>query len=658
MPSPSLRLRRLTHPDALFALEAQLDALAAQQPRPTPFCTVPYLHALACAAAEAFDYRTVWRGDELVGLLPLVCAPRVRFGIPVPRLGFAPGRPALPGDWLLDPSLHGALPELLTALRESDVWADAYFTKLAADSVLVAAAQQAGLPCVEVGGEYSTTLTPRWEDVCARFSSNRRRQIRRLLRLEKFGPGVGADIAVLPEPAGDAATLVQDMRAILDRSWKSAAPAFAAQCELFLRMTPGMMERERVVCFLLRLDERPAAFLLLYRAGGHLYAVLNGHDPQAAAGSPGATLIAAALRWGCAHGFRALHFGNDTPYLRHWSSVRAPVYAVRLYNATLRGRLLRAFSGRPAGSDLSRQPAHSASLACLPGRPAPSGPDRRMPLTAWVRRAFLVVYEQGYRRFDSLLVPLENRLLGWYARRAPAAFARRIQTAIDRGLRYVDAQPHLEISTLVALLRFAGVAREPRLRSLEPKLEAYRRAWRDPHLRLFDRDYDPERDGAGRPHEFETASPMELCMIACLYADRRGLGDAALQELRALDDGGGYGTTHVLFGCALLREVGACSEDARAALEASTVEPLLRAARTARLDDLYCERLAFLQWCGYHDRIEPAWMLRVALGQLRDGGWYWRRVAVRPRSGQHPTCLALSALIHFREHCLRRSENG
>lgn len=278
---------------------------------------------------------------------------------------------------------------------------------------------------------------------------------------------------------------------------------------------------------------------------------------------------------------------------------------------------------------------------------APDAPNRGR-LVTWIRTALLAVYHHGYRRLDGLLVPLENRALNWYAGVAPRAFRRRIEGAITRGLAFVEAQPALEISTLVALGRFVGEEDEPRLCFIGPRVEAYRAAYKDPHLRLLDRGYDPDRDGADRPHEFTTASLQEQRMITCIHADRLGLDESFLSELTALEDGGGYGTTHVLFGAALLAEFSTINHAAIAALEASAASTLVRAARTARVDDLFNERVAFLLWRGYDDAIEPAWVLRIALGQLRDGGWYWKRAALRPRSAQHPTCLALAALIQYR----------
>ena len=349
MSTSPLRLRRLSDPEALFELESRLETLATEQARPTPFSAVPYLHAVGSAAGDAFAFRTVWQDDTLVGLLPMVRERRVRMGLPVPRLRLAPVQPSLPGDWLLDSVTQQAVPAVVAALQADRDWADAYFTKLSADSPLVTAARQHGLQCTVVGGEYTTPLGASWEDLCGRLSSNRRRRIRRAMRLDQFGPAVTARIAVLPKTADDATALLTDLRSVLERSWKSADAPSQEQGELFLCATPGMLARERAVCFLLRLDDRPAAFLLLYRAGTHLYAVLNAHDPAAEAGSPGTVLIAAALRWACEQGFQALHFGNDTPYLRHWGGERSPYHAVRLFNTTARGGLLRAFSRRQSG---------------------------------------------------------------------------------------------------------------------------------------------------------------------------------------------------------------------------------------------------------------------------------------------------------------------
>lgn len=356
----ALRLTRLAGPAALAELEPRLDALTLRQPRPTPYTSVPYLQAMGRAADDAFDFRAVWRGEELIGVLPLARSGRSRFGVPLPRLGFAPLDPPLPGDWLLAPDCRNAVPQIIAELRRTRDWADGYLRKVPGDSPLTAAGLGAGIRMRPHGGECSAPLATSWETLCAGWSANRRRHARRLLRMDGFGPGVRPKVTVFPDDGADCDALRATMQRVLDAGWKGRRGPARAQSELLLRMVPAMAARGRVACFLLSLDARPAAFLLLFQAGAHLYAMLNAHDPAAEAGSPGAALIAQALRWGCERGAAALHFGNDAPYLRHWASAWAPYYAVRFFNTTWRGRALQALrfpAPIPAAAPGAERPA-------------------------------------------------------------------------------------------------------------------------------------------------------------------------------------------------------------------------------------------------------------------------------------------------------------
>jgi hypothetical protein len=73
-------------------------------------------------------------------------------------------------------------------------------------------------------------------------------------------------------------------------------------------------------------------------------------------------------------------------------------------------------------------------------------------------------------------------------------------------------------------------------------------------------------------------------------------------------------------------------------------DPILKAQRTARVGDIYSERVAVLQLIGRDSLVDSAWIWRIVAGQKRDGGWYVRSPAFPAPSHQHLTALALTAL--------------
>lgn len=258
---------------------------------------------------------------------------------------------------------------------------------------------------------------------------------------------------------------------------------------------------------------------------------------------------------------------------------------------------------------------------------------------------------------DRALVPLGNARLDAEVRRLPDAFAASIDRAIERGLDWFEAVEDWEPDPLFAFQRIVDTSYHPRLALAKRGLERRRARWNDPFLRCYDPDYDWRRDARDDAQSWVPLERMHDLMHRCVMADRFGLDARFLDELRTLDDGGSYGTTHVLLGCAILRMFSAIPSALLEREIERAVEPIVRAQARTRVGDLFAERTAFLLWQGYTRRVPAAWIARLVRGQLADGGWYWRRPPLAASSAQHPTCLAVAALLLYREHVLRgRSE--
>lgn len=253
------------------------------------------------------------------------------------------------------------------------------------------------------------------------------------------------------------------------------------------------------------------------------------------------------------------------------------------------------------------------------------------------------------RYLDPVLVPLENRLLNRYAKRYPRRLEEKLERAIDRGLTYFERIENWQLDSLVAFTLFADESHDKRLAMVSSRLAKYQSLWKDPFLRIFDRSYDPETDGKDRPNTYVPEVPHDHLMIKCVYADRRHLGKEFLQELGQLEYNGGYGSTHILMGCALLRQFSSIEPERLDALMQSTIGPILRKQQRSRISDILCEGTAFLQWQGHFNLVQPAWIIRIINGQMADGGWYWKRPPIFPASHQHPSCLAIAALMLYRQ---------
>lgn len=249
---------------------------------------------------------------------------------------------------------------------------------------------------------------------------------------------------------------------------------------------------------------------------------------------------------------------------------------------------------------------------------------------------------------NPLLVPLGNALSELDMALRPRHHAARLDAAIGAGIAWFARREAWEFDAVWLLGRVVDVRDEPALVVAEQAYQAYRSAWRDRYLRLFDPTYHEDVHGASRLKMPWRPDPIHKMMRKVLHADRLGLREPFLDQLCALEDGGSYGTTHVLVGAHYLRQFSAIAPAALDRVVASCIPTLLRRQRVDRIGDIYAERVVVLQLIGRHDLVRPAWIARMVRGQQRDGGWYYKVPPLRVTSEQHPSALALAALIRYR----------
>lgn len=252
-------------------------------------------------------------------------------------------------------------------------------------------------------------------------------------------------------------------------------------------------------------------------------------------------------------------------------------------------------------------------------------------------------------RIDRWWIPLQNNLWDFSAKTWPSAFQGRINSALDRGIAYFAAIDEWEIDSLFALRDFVDSSFDERLIMTDAALQRHLQQWRNPFLRLFWRDYDVESSNPSAPNVYEPPRDMHQLMMDCVNADRLALDKSFLPKLLAMEDGGGYGTTHILLGCVFLKRYSSIDHQRLDQLIAATIPTIVSAQNSSRVSDIYSERVAMLQWLGLQHLIRPAWITRIVKGQLHDGGWYWERPPFSTSSYQHPTCLAVAAMLQYRK---------
>jgi hypothetical protein len=259
------------------------------------------------------------------------------------------------------------------------------------------------------------------------------------------------------------------------------------------------------------------------------------------------------------------------------------------------------------------------------------------------------LYRLALKITNPLLVPLENRRLARRSRGGVGWADEAITEAISRGFDYFYSQEALDLAPLYVFRRVLAPGQGPDPEFVDRKLAEYRAKWQHPNIRLLDPDYDPDAAEAKRENVWIAPHPLEALMAKSTYADRHGLTEDFIDELAAIDDDGGFGTTHVVFGAEILKEFSDFPRSRLDELIAVSCPKLVRAQATSRAGNLFYERTAFLLWQGWHEHVDSVWIQRIIRAQRSDGGWSTGRFWPDSPSKQHPSCLALAALILYRE---------
>lgn len=259
------------------------------------------------------------------------------------------------------------------------------------------------------------------------------------------------------------------------------------------------------------------------------------------------------------------------------------------------------------------------------------------------------LYDRFLRAVDTVWVPALNRVFNFYARMFPSRLLKKIDNSIANGLAYFERQDELGFDAVGGFTLMINTSFEPRLKRLDNKIRAYAERYNDPHLRLLDRRYDPnKRPGSAVPVDINALTRVEKPLLKCIYASLEAFDENILHELEEIDDHGRYGTTHKLIGCVILKELVGLQSQKLDQMIRSSIESIAAAQKYAYAEDIFSERTVMLQWLDCDHLVQPAWIIRIIRAQMRNGGWYWQR-SLKPRAHQHPSCLGVTALVQFRE---------
>lgn len=333
----------------------------------SPFVTAPWLRCAAAILVPA-DRRvhvvTVSRGDRLVAAMALTAGSERLHGVPVRTLRLLGDPLADRSPLLVERQDPGALAALLAAvLRGPLAWDVAVLSELPDDATERTAIddwnRQHGLavewqlssrvPILDLSGR-----TP--EAIRAAYSKTLRTRLSRS-RKRMAQAGTLSVERLLPDPS-QVAELIDQIKAIEDASWKGRAgqALFAAgPREQFMRAVSAALAQDRQVeIWLLRLDGVVISYRYGFRFRGAFYDYNLAYLPHYAAVSPGRILLDEIVAGSARDGLTTVDASRASMttgnLLSDWTDAVIEHHRLRIYNTTLRGRLLHAMRtvARPA----------------------------------------------------------------------------------------------------------------------------------------------------------------------------------------------------------------------------------------------------------------------------------------------------------------------
>jgi hypothetical protein len=218
-----------------------------------------------------------------------------------------------------------------------------------------------------------------------------------------------------------------------------------------------------------------------------------------------------------------------------------------------------------------------------------------------------------------------------------------------RGIEYFEGMDRLDFDAILILKGLIGTGNEPRLAFIETALMVYEKWWINPFLKLLGINQSSAEE---KPNTYHAESAIDKALLLCVDAETHEDIFLSLKALKDLEDGGDYGSTHMLYGAKwLLNHQKISKQEFDSATSIAFIE-VARKQKKSITNDLFYERVALSLWAGNDRHATRASIMRIIRAQNSDGGWSFNGVNSYQPSVQHSSCLALSALLLYKRHVL------
>jgi CelD/BcsL family acetyltransferase involved in cellulose biosynthesis len=354
MTDAGLRLDVVRSVDGFASLAEEWDRLVRAMPRPSPFMLHGWLHEWLIHYADEAEpaVHVAWRGDTLVGALPLVR--RRRLGLVV--LAFA-GEP------------HSALADLMLAPGEDESTGLRLVDLVAGGSHdysdlfgLPGASRLAGLAgprvaLVERVEAPVLDLERPWSEIYNEKTSSKKRNLHKRRRRQLQEQGSELEV-VVARTVDELLPALEDAFRLHELRWKGRPDGSGFATPAGRRFNRAVVERlgplgaPRIV--LLKLDGRAIAFHYYFALEGTMYVYRLAFDPELSRFSPGLVNTLDAIEAGAEEGLSRVEFlGGDERYKLELADRLEPLYQGLGLAPSARGRV--AVASRMANIRLRRR---------------------------------------------------------------------------------------------------------------------------------------------------------------------------------------------------------------------------------------------------------------------------------------------------------------
>jgi len=221
--------------------------------------------------------------------------------------------------------------------------------------------------------------------------------------------------------------------------------------------------------------------------------------------------------------------------------------------------------------------------------------------------------------------------------------------SVEKGINWILTQNNFDVGTLWVLGKLCQDTNSKRLKELyQRELGAARKDDRFKYyLKLFDNEVVIEKIPKSKAISRADLMIMEDWLIAAVNCKDFTPSEEILKEL--FDNRySGYLSTHQLLAIMWLKEQGYQDGRIEPKIKEIVEQMVLEQTDKDKFTDLFVERIAFILYAGYREKIERRWIETILDAQKEDGHWIPPPPEINAYiSDLHTTILAVWALIQY-----------